>query len=120
MAVPRSNALQNLRNKIFHLERLREVKLSISFKLGHVRLTAGHQKAGDVLLFCLIDGSKRRTIGQDNIRYKQVNLSFLKYLRRISHPSCGRDVVSIVLQQSRQQVHNAAVVFKQQYVLHLL
>ena len=119
MTVPRPDALQNLGDKIFELEWLRKVKLSISFKLGHMRPTAGHQKAGDVLPFRLINGSKHRAIGQNIICYKQINLSFLKYLRRISYPSCGRDVVSVVLQQSRQQVYDAAIVFEQQYVLHL-
>ena len=76
MTVPRPDALQNLRGKIFKLERLREVKLSISFKPGHVRLTAGHQKARDVSPFRLIDDGRRCAIGQDNIRYKQINLSF--------------------------------------------
>jgi len=51
MTVPRPDALQNLGNEILKLERLREVKLSVSFKPGHMRPTAGHQKAGDVLLF---------------------------------------------------------------------
>jgi hypothetical protein len=119
MTVPRPDALQNLGGKIFKLERLREVKLSVSFKLGHMRPTAGHQKARDVSPFRLIDGGKRCVIGQNNIRYKQINLSFLKYLRRISNPTRGRDIVSVFLQQSRQQVHDAAVVFEQQYVLHL-
>ena len=118
MTVPRTDALQNLGGKIFKLEWLRKVKLSISFKLGHMRPTAGHQKAGDVLPFRLIDGSKHRPIGQNIICYKQVNFSFLKYLRRISYASCGRDVVSVVLQQSRQQVYDAAIVFEQQHVLH--
>ena|SRR5689334_11107727 len=118
MTVPRPGALQNLGSKIFELERLREVKLSVSFKLGHMRPAAGHQKVGDVSSFRLIDDGKGRIIGSNNIRYKQINFSFLKYLRRISYASCGRDVVSIVLQQSRQQVHNAAVVFEQQYVFH--
>jgi hypothetical protein len=76
MAVPRSDALQNLGGKIFELEWLREVKLSVGFKLGHVRPTAGDQKVGDVSSFRLIDGGKGRTIGQDNIRYKQINFSF--------------------------------------------
>ena len=43
---------------MFNLEGLREVKFSISFKLGHMRPTAVHQTAGDVLLFSLIDWSK--------------------------------------------------------------
>jgi len=118
MTVPRPDVLQNLRGKILKLERLREVKLSVSFKLGHMWPTAGHQKAGDISPFRLVYGSKGRTIGENNIRYKQINLSFLKYQRGISYASCGRDVVSIVLQQSRQQVHNAAIVFEQQYVFH--
>jgi hypothetical protein len=119
MTVPRPDALQNLGGKIFELERLREVKLSISFKLGYMRPTPGHQKAGNISPFRLIDSGKGCAIGQNNIRYKQINLSFLKYLRRISYPSCGRDIVSVFLQQSRQQVYDAAVVFKQQYVFHL-
>jgi hypothetical protein len=118
MTVPRTDALQNLGSRIFELERLREMNLSVSFKLGHVRPTAGHQKAGDVWPFRLIEGGKSRTVGQNNIRYKQINLSFLKDLRRISYAGCGRDVVSIVLRQSRQQVDDAAVVFEQQYVIH--
>ena len=104
---------------MFNLEGLREVKFSISFKLGHMRPTAVHQTAGDVLLFPLIDWSKRRTIGQSYICYKQINLTFLKYLRRIGHPRSGRNIVSVILEQSRQQVRDAAVVFEQQYVLHL-
>jgi hypothetical protein len=78
-----------LGSKIFKLERLREVKLSVGFKLGHMRPTAGHQEAGDILPFRLVDGGKRCAIGQDNIRYKQVNFSFLKYLSRISDPTRG-------------------------------
>jgi len=76
MTIPRPNALQNLGGEIFKLERLREVKLSVSFKLDHLRPTAGHQKAGDVSPFRLIDGGKGRTIGQNNSRYKKINLSF--------------------------------------------
>ena len=75
MTVPRPDALQNLGGKIFKLEWLRKVKLSVSFKLGHMRPTAGHQKPGDVSPFRLIDDGKRCVIGQNNIRYKQINLS---------------------------------------------
>jgi hypothetical protein len=119
MTVPRPDALQNLGGKIFKLERLREVKLSVSFKPGHMRPTAGHQKAGDVSPFRLVDSGKRCVIGQYDIRYEQINFSFLKYLCCVSYTGGGRDVVSIVRQQSRQQVYDAAVVFEQQYVLHL-
>jgi hypothetical protein len=64
MTVPRPNALHNLGGKIFELERLREVKLSVSFKLGHMRPTAGNQKARDVSYFSLIDCGKGRAVGQ--------------------------------------------------------
>jgi hypothetical protein len=64
MTVPRPNALHNLGGKIFELERLREVKLSVSFKLGHMRPTAGNQKARDVSSFSLIDCGKGRAVGQ--------------------------------------------------------
>jgi hypothetical protein len=120
MTVPRPNALHNLGGKTFELEWLREVKLSVSFKPGHMRPTAGNQKARDVSSFSLIYRGKSRVVGQCDICYKQINFSFLKYLRRISNPSRGRDVVSDVLQKSGQQAHDAAIVFKQQYVLHLL
>jgi hypothetical protein len=79
MTVPRSDTLQNLGGKICKLERLHEVKLTVSFRLGHMRPPAGHQKAGDVSPFRLIDSGKGRAIGQNNIRYKQINLSFSKY-----------------------------------------
>jgi len=62
MTVPRPDALQNLHGKILKLEPLREVKLSVGFKLGHMRPTAGHQKANDVSPFRLVDGAKGRTM----------------------------------------------------------
>src|SRR5689334_9829629 len=116
MIIRRPDALQNLGGKIFKFEWLRKVKLSVSVKLGHMRPTAGHQKVGDVSSFRLTYGGKGRTIVQNNICYKKINFSLLKYLRRISYTSYGRDGVSIILQQSRQQVYNAAVVFEQQYM----
>ena len=71
-----------------------------------------------MLCFFPSDGGQGHTIGRNHSRYKKINFSLLKYLRRISYTSYGRNVVFIVLQQSRQQVYNAAVVFEQQYMFH--